>query len=224
MKIDIKSQVSYYTIKGEALFYKPNMWIRAFLTYIQNHRKANEVEICQTLFGDNGMARRNAVKNILHIFTQQCLIKRLGDKGLMLTDDGEKALESGYVWQGMKGAFLLTLWSPRKELPFILNVQPVLEDWYDNAKNRPVAIPPEFGKNLENLKSCSSDVKFTSTGKTFCPTLSDIEYTSSAEFIQDRWIIKVSATPKSNALKPYEVSYPINNNLFAFIINTQDAA
>ncbi len=224
MKIEIKDQVSYYTIKGETLFYKPNMWIRAFLRYIKNHPKANEVEICQTLFGDNGMARRAAVMNILHIFTQQGLLTRLGNKGLMLTDDGEKALESGYVWQGMKGAFLLTLWNPTKGLPFILNVQLVPEDWYDNAKRRPIPIPDVFGKILENLQCCPSDVKFVSVGKTFCPTNNDIEYTANTELRQDSWFIKVTATPKLEVLESYEVSFRINNNLLASIMNTQDAA
>ena len=45
-------------------------------------------------------------------------------------------------------AFLLTLWNPMGDMPYILDVQPVPDNWYDKAKNAPEDIPEEYGKNM----------------------------------------------------------------------------
>ena len=76
------------------------------LGYVKEHPQANAVDIGRELFADNGMARRAAVENILFFFGKQGLICRERGKGMVLTEAGENSLESGYVWQGMKGAFM----------------------------------------------------------------------------------------------------------------------
>lgn len=219
MKINIKDHVTYYTVKGEAQFYKPNMWVRAFLGYVKEHPQANAVDIGRELFADNGMARRAAVENILFFFEKQGLIRRERGKGMVLTEAGENSLESGYVWQGMKGAFMLTLWNPMGDIPFVLNIQSVPEDWFDNSKNDFKDIPKEYGKQLEFLQLCSGKVQFLSIGKKYCPGYCDTEYAASAEFVKKDCFVKVSATPKQGNFKPYEVTFRIENDLLACLVN-----
>jgi hypothetical protein len=62
------------------------------------------------------------------------------------------------------------------DMPYILDVQPVPDSWYDNAKNDPEEIPEEYGKNMENLTVCSDKTKLVSTGKTFCSTYTKMEF------------------------------------------------
>ena len=219
MRINIEDHVSYYIVKGEALFYKPNMWIRSFLECIKEHPMANATDICREFFADNGMARRAAVENIIYFFTKQGLIEKKKGDGMVLTEAGENSMESGFVWQGVKGAFMLTLWNPTGDIPFILNVQPVPENWYDNARNGNEVIPKEYGKHLEYLQPCSSKVQFLSVGQSYCPTYCDVKYTASAEFVKKDCFVKVSACPNVNSLAPYEVTFRIDNDLLAYFVN-----
>jgi len=223
MKINIEDQVSYFTVKGEAQFYKPNMWVRSFLECVKEHPMFNATDICRELFADNGMARRAAVENIIYFFMKQGLVEKKKGDGMMLTAAGENAMESGYVWQGVKGAFLMTLWNPMGDIPFILNVQPVPENWFNNPKNGSENIPKEYGKSLECLQPCSNKVRFSSVGATYCPTHSDIEYTANAELVKKDCFVTVTATPKLDAIQPYEVTFRVDNDLLAYFVNNQCA-
>ena len=58
-----------------------------------------------------------------------------------------------------------------------------------------------------------------SIGKTYCPVYCDTEYVASAEFVKKDCFVKVSATPKLENFKPYEVTFRIENDLLACLVN-----
>ena len=115
----VEMGIVYHLVKGEILKKRKNPWIRGFLKYLQEHPKANAEDICRDVFCDNGMARKAAVKNILYFFKQQGLIAYSNSSGYELTQEGLNAFESGSVWQGMKGSFVMTMWVPENSKPFI---------------------------------------------------------------------------------------------------------
>ncbi|SMP57690.1 hypothetical protein [Fibrobacter sp. UWB10] len=219
MKLNLESNLSFRIMKGEISALRKNLWICPFLKYIVEHPHANEVDICRDLFCDNGEARRAAVKNILFFFKAQGLLAYDKQNGYELTSTGLKTMESGNVWQGLKGAFLLTLWNPMGDMPYILDVQPVPDSWYDNAKNDPEEIPEEYGKNMENLTVCSDKTKLVSTGKTFCSTYTKMEFKAD---LKSNGMVKVFGTPALRSLASFEVTFQIDDELKSYLMDDDD--
>lgn len=113
MKIDVTNLIDHYLVKGEISKRFKNPWIRAFLMYIQKHPQATAEEISRDLiprdlFADNGIARRNAVQNILFFFECQEMIRRENGKR-ELTEEGICAAEDKMLWQKSSWIFLLSL-------------------------------------------------------------------------------------------------------------------
>lgn len=218
MKIDLEN-IYFRVMKGEISTLRKNMWICPFLKYIAEHPRANEVDICRDLFCDNGEARRAAVRNILFFFKAQDLLAYDKQNGYVLTTSGKKAMESGNVWQGQKGAFLLTLWNPIEDMPYILDIQPVPDTWYDNAKGERKDIPEEYGKTMENLTLCSNKIRLVSTGKTLYTTYAKMEFKAD---LNSTGLIKIAGKPALNGLDSFEVAFRANDELKSYLMGDDD--
>lgn len=220
MKLELENKIAFRVMKGEISALRKNMWVCPFLKYIVEHPHANEADICRELLGDNGEARKAAIRNILFFFKAQGLLAYDKQNGYELTAVGLKAMESGNVWQGMKGAFLLTLWNPMGDMPYILDVQPVPDNWYDKAKNAPEDIPEEYGKNMENLTVCSNRIMLVSTGNSFVSTYAKMEFKAD---LKSNGLVKFVGTPDSKTgLEAFEVTFPIDDELKSYLMDEDD--
>lgn len=219
MKLNLENSISFRTFKGEIKTLRKNRWVSPFLRYIMDHPHANEVDICRDFFCDNGEARRSAVRNMVFYFKQQDLLAYDNVNGYELTGIGQKTMETGNLWQGQKGVFLLTLWDPMGDTPYILDVQAVPDSWYDNAKNDPEEIPEEYGENMCDVTLCSKKFQIVSTGKTFCPTYSKTEFKAD---VKSNGTVKISGTPALNGLEPFEVTFQINDELKSYLMDEED--
>jgi hypothetical protein len=220
MKLELENKIAFRVMKGEISALRKNMWVCPFLKYIVEHPHANEADICRELLGDNGEARKAAIRNILFFFKAQGLLAYDKQNGYELTAVGLKAMESGNVWQGMKGAFLLTLWNPMGDMPYILDVQPVPDNWYYKAKNSPDDIPEEYGKNMENLTVCSNRIMLVSTGNSFVSTSAKMEFKAD---LKSNGLVKFVGTPDSKTgLESFEVTFPIDDELKSYLMDEDD--
>ncbi|MCQ2049916.1 MAG: hypothetical protein MJZ22_02805 [Candidatus Saccharibacteria bacterium] len=213
MELKIENEIANILIKGEIQMKRQNPWILPFLRYIDEHPHANEEDICRNLFCDNGAARKAAVKNILFFFKQQGLITYNNVNGHTLTNDGQEACITGSIWQGMKGAFDITLWYP---YGIILNVQPVPEHWYDNGKYGLEDLPEEYGKNLENLILCSNSVKLNSVGKSYRPTHINTDFSAQ---VNSKRQVYIKANSNVEGMDSYELNFTIDEDIYASIID-----
>lgn len=219
MKLNINNKIAFRVIKGEISALRKNLWICPFLKYIVEHPHANEVDICRDLFCDNGEARRAAVKNILFFFKQQGLLAYDKQNGYEVTAIGMKAMETGNVWQGLKGAFLMTLWNPEGEMPYILDVQPVPDSWYDKGKNEPEEIPEEYGRNMENLTVCSDKIMLVSTGKSFVTTYAKMEFKAD---LKSNGLVKFVGTSAQDGLESFDVTFRIGDELMSRLMDDDE--
>lgn len=132
MKIDIQDEVRSIIVKGEISEKVQNPWARAFLQYIQKNPKASLEKIGTDLFGDDGVARRRTVENILQYFQNNGLLKMEG--GLRsLTAEGLEVLANGALWRASKGSFLLIVYDLDDSNRLILGLKSVPDDWFDNG-------------------------------------------------------------------------------------------
>ena len=219
MKLNINNKIAFRVIKGEISALRKNLWICPFLKYIVEHPHANEVDICRDLFCDNGEARRAAVKNILFFFKQQGLLAYDKQNGYEVTAIGMKAMETGNVWQGLKGAFLMTLWNPEGEMPYILDVQPVPDSWYDKGKNEPEEIPEEYGRDMENLTVCSDKIMLVSTGNSFVSTYAKMELKAD---LKSNGLVKFVGTSAQDGLESFDVTFRIGDELMTRLMDGDD--
>ena len=207
------SNISYRIVKGEIQSLRPNPWIRGFLMYIQEHPQANEQDICRELFCDNGKARLSAVKNILFFYKQSGLICYDKINGYELTQEGLKAFESCEIWQGLKGAFAVTLWTPDSGFaPFLLNIQPVPDHWYDKGSHEIVDMSETYGKNMQNVELCSDKVKLVEIGKMMRQTYIKTDFKAKLNPINGDVTIKGTPDTKSN-LKSYDVHFKLGKEM-----------
>ncbi|SHK94416.1 hypothetical protein [Fibrobacter sp. UWEL] len=217
---NINDNITYRLVKGDIQMKRMNPWIRPFLRYIENHPHCNEVDICRDLLCDNGNARKAAVKNILFFFKQQGLLAYDSVNGYELTNNGMAAFESGNIWQGMKGAFAITLWTPSADCPpFILDVQPVPEHWYDSGKNGLEDFPEEYGNNLCNLTLCSKSIKLDVVKRLCRPTYFNTDFKAK---VNSKGEVKISGTSSVNGFNPYEVEFKVNQDLLSVILDDTD--
>lgn len=217
MIIDIKNQINYTLVKGEIHILRANPWVRPFLKYIQKNPTATETDICRELFCDNGNARKAAVKNILFFFSQQGFIESNKENGLLLTQSGLEALDTSNIWQGLKGVFQLTLWTPKADYtPYILDVQPVPDRWYDNGKYGLVEFPEKYGENICNLPLCPSNVKLDIIGKQGRPTIAEMEINTD---IMRNGKITISGSYMNQGMKPFEVSFNVVDEVADYLLN-----
>ena len=213
---NIENHISYRLVKGEIRTLRKNPWIRPFLRYIMEHPNAKEKEISRDLFCDNGNARANAVKNIIFFFEQEGLIESTPSFGNNLTNEGVKALDSSEIWQGLKGAFQLTLWVPVENHPYVLDIQPVPDQWYDNGRNDLEEFPENYGKNIENVQLASNKVKLDVIGERYRPTFANTEYKAS---IKSNGEVSISAKSTVIGLKPFEVKFKVNEVVKSALID-----
>ncbi|MBR3070605.1 hypothetical protein [Fibrobacter sp.] len=213
---NIENHISYRLVKGEIRTLRKNPWIRPFLRYIMEHPNAKEKEISRDLFCDNGNARANAVKNIIFFFEQEGLIESTPSFGNNLTNEGVKALDSSEIWQGLKGAFQLTLWVPVENHPYVLDIQPVPDQWYDNGRNDLEEFPENYGKNIENVQLASNKVKLDVIGERYRPTFANTEYKAS---IKSNGEVSISAKSTVKGLKPFEVKFKVNEVVKSALID-----
>lgn len=216
MKIDIHEDISYYLVKAEIRQLTSNPWIRPFLKYIHEHPNAHDSEICKDLFADNGTARVAAVKNILFFFKENGLLVFNKEKGYELTTDGLEALKSANIWQGKKGVFLFTIWDAPSSESFILNIQPVPEHWYDNAKN----FPEDYSSLYDNdkLKLCFSDIEVKEFEPAWIETFQNTEFETN---VYTNGIIKIVGKPKVKGLEEYQVEW-IDEELTRYFIDEDE--
>lgn len=213
---NIENHISYRLVKGEIRTLRKNPWIRPFLRYIMEHPNTKEKEISRDLFCDNGNARANAVKNIIFFFEQEGLIESTPSFGNNLTNEGVKALDSSEIWQGLKGAFQLTLWVPVENHPYVLDIQPVPDQWYDNGRNDLEEFPENYGKNIENVQLASNKVKLDVIGERYRPTFANTEYKAS---IKSNGEVSISAKSTVKGLKPFEVKFKVNEVVKSALID-----
>ena len=211
MNIEIAHQITHILVKGEIHMLRPNPWVRPFLYCIQTHPKASEEEICREMFCDNGNARKAAVRNILFFFKQQGIIESSKEAGFVLTKAGTNSLKTGDIWQGLKGVFQLTMWTPKAyHLPYILDVQPVPEHWYDNGRQGLEEFPEEFGENLCNLPLGTNDFKLDTIGMQGRPTYVETEIKAD---MTRNGKTTISGTFKNQGMKPFEVSFTVDDEV-----------
>lgn len=213
---NIENHISYRLVKGEIRTLRKNPWIRPFLRYIMEHPNAKEKEISRDLFCDNGNARANAVKNIIFYFEQEGLIESTPSFGNNLTNEGVRALDSSEIWQGLKGAFQLTLWVPVENHPYVLDIQPVPDQWYDNGRNDLEEFPENYGMNIENVQLASNKVKLDVIGERYRPTFANTEYKAS---IKSNGEVSISAKSTVKGLKPFEVKFKVNEVVKSALID-----
>lgn len=217
--INIENRISYRLVKGEIRILRKNPWVRPFLRYIMEHPNAKEKEISRDLFCDNGNARANAVKNILFFFEQEGLLESSPSFGYNLTNEGVKALDSSEIWQGLKGAFQLTLWTPVEDHPYVLDIQPVPEQWYDNGRNDLQEFPESYGKNIENVLFASTKVKLDVIGERYRPTFINTEYKAS---IKSNGEVSISAKSTVKGFKPFEVKFKVDKEVKSALIDEDE--
>ena len=217
--INIENRISYRLVKGEIRILRKNPWVRPFLRYIMEHPNAKEKEISRDLFCDNGNARANAVKNILFFFEQEGLLESSPSFGYNLTNEGVKALDSSEIWQGLKGAFQLTLWTPVEDHPYVLDIQPVPEQWYDNGRNDLEEFPESYGKNIENVLFASTKVKLDVIGERYRPTFINTEYKAS---IKSNGDVSISAKSTVKGFKPFEVKFKVDKEVKSALIDEDE--
>ena len=217
--INIENRISYRLVKGEIRILRKNPWVRPFLRYIMEHPNAKEKEISRDLFCDNGNARANAVKNILFFFEQEGLLESSPSFGYNLTNEGVKALDSSEIWQGLKGAFQLTLWTPVEDHPYVLDIQPVPEQWYDNGRNDLEEFPESYGKNIENVLFASTKVKLDVIGERYRPTFINTEYKAS---IKSNGEVSISAKSTVKGFKPFEVKFKVDKEVKSALIDEDE--
>lgn len=217
--INIENRISYRLVKGEIRILRKNPWVRPFLRYIMEHPNAKEKEISRDLFCDNGNARANAVKNILFFFEQEGLLESSPSFGYNLTNEGVKALDSSEIWQGLKGAFQLTLWTPVEDHPYVLDIQPVPEQWYDNGRNDLEEFPESYGKNIENVLLASTKVKLDVIGERYRPTFINTEYKAS---IKSNGEVSISAKSIVKGFKPFEVKFKVDKEVKSALIDEDE--
>ena len=204
MKLELNTDDFHYAVaKCEIFVQCENPWIRGFLKYIQDKPKASPAEMCRDMFCDNGKAREAAIKNILFFFETNGLLEKNPEGGFGLTQDGLKALDAGNVWQGRKGTFLLTIWTPDElGAAYVLNVQGV-PDFWDGKE--------DFG-DLENFVLCDGKVKMplhlNSLRKTYVDTVYD------GKVSLEKKKIKICGVPDPKTrLKPYETVFELSDEL-----------
>lgn len=217
--INIENSISYRLVKGEIRILRKNPWVRPFLRYIMEHPNAKEKEISRDLFCDNGNARANAVKNILFFFEQEGLLESSPSFGYNLTNEGVKALDSSEIWQGLKGAFQLTLWTPVEDHPYALDIQPVPEQWYDNGRNDLQEFPESYGKNIENVQLASNKIKLDVIGERYRPTFINTEYKAS---IKSNGDVSISAKSTVKGFKPFEVKFKVDKEVKSALIDEDE--
>lgn len=217
--INIENSISYRLVKGEIRILRKNPWVRPFLRYIMEHPNAKEKEISCDLFCDNGNARANAVKNILFFFEQEGLLESSPSFGYNLTNEGVKALDSSEIWQGLKGAFQLTLWTPVEDHPYVLDIQPVPEQWYDNGRNDLEEFPESYGKNIENVQLASNKIKLDVIGERYRPTFINTEYKAS---IKSNAEVSISAKSTVKGFKPFEVKFKVDKEVKSALIDEDE--
>jgi hypothetical protein len=217
--INIENRISYRLVKGEIRILSKNPWVRPFLRYIMEHPNAKEKEISRDLFCDNGNARANAVKNILFFFEQEGLLESTPNFGYNLTNEGVKALDSSEIWQGLKGAFQLTLWTPVEDHPYVLDIQPVPEQWYDNGRNDLQEFPESYGKNIENVQLASNKIKLDVIGERYRPTFINTEYKAS---IKSNGEVSISAKSTVKGFKPFEVKFKVDKEVKSALIDEDE--
>ena len=217
--INIENSISYRLVKGEIRILRKNPWVRPFLRYIMEHPNAKEKEISRDLFCDNGNARANAVKNILFFFEQEGLLESSPSFGYNLTNEGVKALDSSEIWQGLKGAFQLTLWTPVEDHPYVLDIQPVPEQWYDNGRNDLQEFPESYGKNIENVQLASNKIKLDVIGERYRPTFINTEYKAS---IKSNGEVSISAESAVKGFKPFEVKFKVDKEVKSALIDEDE--
>ena len=217
--INIENRISYRLVKGEIRILRKNPWVRPFLRYIMEHPNAKEKEISRDLFCDNGNARANAVKNILFFFEQEGLLESSPSFGYNLTNEGVKALDSSEIWQGLKGAFQLTLWTPVEDHPYVLDIQPVPEQWYDNGRNDLEEFPESYGKNIENVLFASTKIKLDVIGERYRPTFINTEYKAS---IKSNGEVSISAKSTVKGFKPFEVKFKVDKEVKSALIDEDE--
>ena len=217
--INIENRISYRLVKGEIRILRKNPWVRPFLRYIMEHPNAKEKEISRDLFCDNGNARANAVKNILFFFEQEGLLESSPSFGYNLTNEGVKALDSSEIWQGLKGAFQLTLWTPVEDHPYVLDIQPVPELWYDNGRNDLQEFPESYGKNIENVQLASNKIKLDVIGERYRPTFINTEYKAS---IKSNGDVSISAKSTVKGFKPFEVKFKVDKEVKSALIDEDE--
>ena len=217
--INIENRISYRLVKGEIRILRKNPWVRPFLRYIMEHPNAKEKEISRDLFCDNGNARANAVKNILFFFEQEGLLESTPNFGYNLTNEGVKALDSSEIWQGLKGAFQLTLWTPVEDHPYVLDIQPVPEQWYDNGRNDLQEFPESYGKNIENVQLASNKIKLDVIGERYRPTFINTEYKAS---IKSNGDVSISAKSTVKGFKPFEVKFKVDKEVKSALIDEDE--
>jgi hypothetical protein len=183
------------------------------------HPNAKEKEISRDLFCDNGNARANAVKNILFFFEQEGLLESSPSFGYNLTNEGVKALDSSEIWQGLKGAFQLTLWTPVEDHPYVLDIQPVPEQWYDNGRNDLQEFPESYGKNIENVQLASNKIKLDVIGERYRPTFINTEYKAS---IKSNGEVSISAESAVKGFKPFEVKFKVDKEVKSALIDEDE--
>lgn len=210
--LDIKDNISYRIIKGEIKKKSANPWIRPFLRYIKEHPNTNEVEISRDLLADNGHARKSAVKNILFFFSQSGLLDYHPVHGYELTENGMKALEDSFVWQGKKGSFMITLWTPVPDQnPIILNIAEVPDSWYDNGKNDLEEIPEAYGENYSNVLLAPKDVQLIDIGKRTRISYAKIDFTSALD--PSKGIVGVRTNGNVPGLEDYEIIFQLPKDI-----------
>lgn len=216
----VEMGIVYRLVKGEILKKRKNPWIRGFLKYLQEHPKANAEDICRDVFCDNGMARKAAVKNILYFFKQQGLIAYSNSSGYELTQEGLNAFESGSVWQGMKGSFVMTMWAPENSKPFILDIQPVHDSWYDNGRGELSDFEEQYNASFEELELCTDKVKIVEFGKLTRPAYVHSNFLAK---VKTDGQILIKGTPfEKTGFEPYEVRFKISKELLEQLCPEED--
>ena len=125
-------------------------------------------------------------------------------------------MDSSEIWQGLKGAFQLTLWVPVENHPYVLDIQPVPDQWYDNGRNDLEEFPENYGKNIENVQLASNKVKLDVIGERYRPTFANTEYKAS---IKSNGEVSISAKSTVKGLKPFEVKFKVNEVVKSALID-----
>lgn len=218
-KINIKNDIKYCLVKGEIRTRTENPWIRPFLQYIDKNPNANECDISSDLFGDNGFARKNAVKGILHYFKGTGLVEQ-GPNGIFLTEEGKKSFDTSKIWQGKKGVFRITLWEISPEDVIILDIKDVPENYYDNGKNDCENFPEEYGENLDNVFRSVEELQIEKIDKRYRPINECFEYFSVYDTQTKE--VKISAKHGKDEKKNFETVFVLPENLVEYLKGSGD--
>lgn len=189
MKIDVTNLIDHYLVKGEISKRFKNPWIRAFLTYLQNHPQASAEEISRDLFADNGIARRNAVQNLLYFFECQKMLQRENGKW-ELTEEGIRATEDEMLWQTINGTFLVSFLNLDENHFFVLQVEEKPDSWYDDGYQdlEKMIVGPE------NWKLFSPDIRIEKLARDVRPT--SATYKFDADFNLAKRSLEINGIPE----------------------------